>query len=93
MTQATARSRSAIAAHPVISAAIAILVAADIFFSVYTPLYARLTPKLGDFPFFYWYLLIFMPITSVALWLASLLQRRLGPPDKGIAGIESEDAL
>ena len=87
MTQATARSRSAIAAHPVISAAIAILVAADIFFSLYTPLYSRLTPKLGDFPFFYWYLLIFMPITSLALWLASLLQGRLTADAGG-----SEDA-
>ena len=97
MTQATARSRSAIAAHPVISAAIAILVAADIFFSLYTPLYARLTPKLGDFPFFYWYLLIFMPITSLALWLAMLLQKRLGTPDNAFPGSafpgsESEDA-
>jgi len=77
MTQPTALSRSAIAAHPVISAAIAILVAGDIFFALYTPLYARLTPKLGDFPFFYWYLLMFMPITSLALWLAMLLQQRL----------------
>ena len=93
MTQPTARSRSAIAAHPVISAAIAILVAADIFFSLYTPLYARLTPKLGDFPFFYWYLLIFMPITSLALWLAMMLQKRLGTPDRVIPGSESEDAL
>jgi hypothetical protein len=77
MTQETVRSRSAIAAHPVISAAIAILVAANIFFSVYTPIYARITPKLGDFPFFYWYLLIFMPITSLVLWLAMQLQKRL----------------
>jgi membrane protein implicated in regulation of membrane protease activity len=87
MTQATGRTRSAIAAHPVISAAIAILVAADIFFSLYTPLYARLTPKLGDFPFFYWYLLIFMPITALALWLASKLQERLTSDASG-----SEDA-
>jgi len=34
MTQATTRSRSAIAAHPLISAAIAILVTANIFFAV-----------------------------------------------------------
>ena len=79
MTQATNdRRRSVIAAHPVISASIAILLAADIFFALYTPIYSRLTPKLGDFPFFYWYLLIFMPVTSVALWLATLLQKRLG---------------
>ena len=79
MTQATSPPRrSVIAAHPLLSAAIAILIAADIFFALYTPIYARLTPKLGDFPFFYWYLLVFMPVTSAALWLATLLQRRLG---------------
>ena len=79
MTQATSPPRrSVIAAHPLLSAGIAILIAADIFFALYTPIYSRLTPKLGDFPFFYWYLLIFMPVTSVALWLATLLQKRLG---------------
>ena len=78
MTQATSPPRrSVIAAHPLLSAGIAILIVADIFFALYTPIYSRLTPKLGDFPFFYWYLLIFMPVTSVALWLATLLQKRL----------------
>jgi drug/metabolite transporter (DMT)-like permease len=78
MTQATSPPRrSVIAAHPLLSAGIAILIVADIFFALYTPIYARLTPKLGDFPFFYWYLLIFMPVTSAALWLATVLQRRL----------------
>jgi hypothetical protein len=78
MTEATsARRRSVIAAHPLLSAAIAILIAADIFFALYVPIYARLTPKLGDFPFFYWYLLIFMPVTAAVLWLATLLQKRL----------------
>ena len=91
MTQATTRSRSAVAAHPVISAAIAILVAADIFFSVYTPIYARLTPKLGDFPFFYWYLLIFMPITSLVLWLAMQLQKRLAA-DMSTGNMSAADA-
>ena len=78
MTEATSPPRrSVIAAHPLLSAGITILIAADIFFALYTPIYSRLTPKLGDFPFFYWYLLIFMPVTSVALWLATLLQKRL----------------
>ena len=81
MTQATSPPRrSVIAAHPLLSAGIAILIVADIFFALYTPIYSRLTPKLGDFPFFYWYLLIFMPVTSLALWLASLLQKRLAAP-------------
>src|ERR1700744_4592448 len=76
MTQATPRPlRSAIAAHPVTAAAIALLVAADIAVVLYVPLYARVTPRWGDFPFFYWYLLIIMPVTSLALWLAATVQR------------------
>ena len=86
MTEATTRSRSAIAAHPFTSAAIAILVAAAIFFSLWAPLYSRLAPKLGDFPFFYWYLLLYMPATSLVLWIAALLQKRLTVP-----GGEGED--
>ena len=89
MTQPTPQSRSAIAAHPFTSAAIAILVAANIFFALCTPLYARLTPRLGDFPFFYWYLLILMPVTSLVLWITALLQKRLAAPAEQPA---SEDA-
>jgi Protein of unknown function (DUF3311) len=86
MTQPTRRHSSVIAAHPITSATIAILVAADIFFTLYSPIYSRSTPKVGDFPFFYFYLLIFMPITSLVLWLAVRLQKRLGTP----AGNEDE---
>jgi membrane protein implicated in regulation of membrane protease activity len=86
MTQPPGRPRSTVAAHPITSAAIAILVTAAIFFTLYVPIYARVTPKVGDFPFFYFYLLIFMPITSLVLWIAVRLQKRLGPP----AGSEDE---
>lgn len=78
MTKPAVRSRSPIAAHPLTSAAIAILMAAAIFFVLYTPIYSKVNPKVGDFPFFYFYLLIFMPITSLALWLVMQLQKRLG---------------
>jgi membrane protein implicated in regulation of membrane protease activity len=80
MTQSADRPKSPVAAHPITSAAIAILVIATISFTVYVPIYARITPKVGDFPFFYFYLLIFMPITSVALWIVVQLQKRLGTP-------------
>lgn len=77
MTQASARTRSAIAAHPITSAAITILVAAAIVGTLWVPFYSRTTPKVGDFPFFYFYLLIFMPVTSLFLFLATELQKRL----------------
>jgi len=80
MTNPAPRSGSAVAAHPYTSAAIAILVVADIFFAVYPPLYARTTPMLGDFPFFYWYLLLYMPATSLVLWIVMQLQKRMRTP-------------
>jgi hypothetical protein len=69
-----------IAAHPVTSAVIAVLIIASIFFSLYVPIYARITPKIGDFPFFYFYLLVYMPAVSVALLVVIALQKRLRPP-------------
>jgi len=72
-------SRSPIAAHPIVSAAIAVLVIAAIFFALYVPLYASVTPKAGDFPFFYFYLLAYMPVLAIVMWIVITLQRRLRP--------------
>jgi hypothetical protein len=71
-------SRSPVAAHPVTSAAIAVLILAVIFFALYVPLFARATPKAGDFPFFYFYLLAYMPVVAIVCWAVITLQRRLG---------------
>lgn len=76
-------ARSAVAAHPLTSAVIAVLIIASIFFSLYVPIYARITPKVGDFPFFYFYLLVYMPVVSVALVIVIQLQKRLRPPADG----------
>ena len=38
---------------------------------------ARATPKVGDFPFFYFYLLIYMPVVSVVCWIVIVLQKRV----------------
>lgn len=43
--------------------------------SLWVPLYARSAPKLGDFPFFYWYQLIWVPVVAVLAMLAYLLLR------------------
>jgi hypothetical protein len=39
------------------------------------PFYARSTPKLGAFPFFYWYQLILVPAVAIVSWLAYLCLR------------------
>ena len=84
--ESSIKSRSPIAAHPVISAIIAILTVAVVFFAVYVPLYARATPKVGDFPFFYFYLLIYMPVVAIVCWIILMLRNRLGPPAGGPDG-------
>ena len=60
---ASTPAKSALAAHPITSAAIVVLVAGSTSAArSYVPIYAHVTPKIGDFPFFYFYLLAFMPV-------------------------------
>jgi hypothetical protein len=88
---AATRRVNPVSAHPITSLAIFVLVAAAILGTLIVPIYARETPKLGDFPFFYWYLLIYMPAVAVALWIAMLLQRRLQrPADTNVAGADGD---
>ena len=75
--------RNPLVTHPISSLLIGLLLAASIFFTLYVPIYARITPKVGDFPFFYFYLLAYMPLVAVAVWVVTLLQRRLEAPKGG----------
>ena len=75
--ESSIKSRGPIAAHPLTSAVIAILTVAVVFFAIYVPLFARVTPKVGDFPFFYFYLLIYMPVVSVVCWIIIVLRKRV----------------
>jgi drug/metabolite transporter (DMT)-like permease len=68
--------RNPVSTHPIASLLIGLLLLASIFFALYVPLYGRLTPKVGAWPFFYFYLLAFMPVMAVVLWVVTLLQRR-----------------
>jgi hypothetical protein len=89
---AATRRTNPVTAHPITSLAIGVLVTAAILGTLIVPIYARETPYIGDFPFFYFYLLIYMPATALVLWIAMLLQRRLrprrpaGPGTAGTAG-------
>jgi Na+/melibiose symporter-like transporter len=69
--------KNPIAAHPISSAIIAILVAGSILCTLIVPIYASVTPKVGGWPFFYFYLLACIPFVVIALCVTVLLQRRL----------------
>ncbi len=71
-TQPNQRSKTH---RPITWAAITVLLLAALVGTLWVPFYARSTPKIGDFPFFYWYQLLWVPIVAVLSWLAYLLIR------------------
>lgn len=60
---------------PITWAAITIALLAALVGTLWVPFYARTTPKIGAFPFFYWYQLVWVPIVAVLSWVAYLLIR------------------
>ena len=52
-----------------------VLLTVAIMGTLCVPLYARSMPELGPFPFFYWYQLIWVPLSAVILWICYLLLR------------------
>ncbi len=70
---------------PATRGAVAVLLSVAIIGTLWVPIYARSMPKLGDFPFFYWYQLIWVPMTAVLCWICHLLLRTKPAPDAGRA--------
>lgn len=78
MAQSAPAGRSAVTARRVI---VVILLVASIVGALGVPIYARTTPELGPFPFFYWYQLVLVPVVAIVCWLCSvLLKVRPAPP-------------
>jgi len=63
------------------------MLAVAIIGALWVPIYARTMPMLRDFPFFYWYQLILVPVTAILCWISYLLLRnkrtRPGQPGDG----------
>jgi len=71
MAQSTPPRRS-----PVTWVVVTILLLIAVCGTLFVPIYARATPKLGDFPFFYWYQLVWVPVVAVLCMICYLLLRR-----------------
>jgi hypothetical protein len=54
---------------------VTVLLVVAIVGTLWVPIYARSMPKLGDFPFFYWYQLIWLPVVAILSWLCYILLR------------------
>ena len=61
--------------HPVTWAVITILTIAPLVGTLWVPFYARVTPKVADFPFFYWYLLLWVVIVAITSGISYALVR------------------
>ena len=84
------------ARNPLSMAVAAVLLLVGVIGAFWVPFYARSAPKLGDFPFFYWYLLIWMPVVMVLCYLAYLLMRSTpataGGQEDGIPARDGQEA-
>jgi hypothetical protein len=77
MTQSAPPSK-----HPVRWGTVTVLLAAGVAAALWVPIYARTRPKLGGFPFFYWYQLALVPAISLLCWICCLLLRTRRSPDE-----------
>jgi uncharacterized protein DUF3311 len=59
---------------------VGILLLIAIVGALVVPIYARATPKLGDFPFFYWWQLIWVPVVAILAAISFLLLRTKPAP-------------
>jgi hypothetical protein len=66
---------------PAVWVAATILILVAIALPLAVPIYARTTPKWGAFPFFYWYLLVLVPVIAILCASTYLLLR--GKPAHG----------
>jgi hypothetical protein len=64
---------------------VTILLVVAIAGTLVVPIYARSAPKLGDFPFFYWYQLIWVPVVGVLTWISYLLLKTKPAPAADVA--------
>jgi membrane protein implicated in regulation of membrane protease activity len=86
MAHQTPRSR-----RPIAWAALTILILAPIVATLWVPSYARTKPVVADFPFFYWYQLMWVPIVAITSGLAYAIVRSTGRARAGGQGAAGPD--
>lgn len=69
---------------------VGILLAVPWVVTLWTATYNEATPKLGGFPFFYWYQLMWIPLSVITTGAAYLLVQRLGRSRDAERAVRSE---
>jgi hypothetical protein len=65
---------------------VTILILIAVFGTLIVPIYARSAPKLGAFPFFYWYQLLWVPVTALLTTICYLITTRVIRPGTDSGG-------
>ena len=76
---------------------ITVLLLVAVLGTLIVPIYARATPALGAFPFFYWYQLLWVPVVAVLTTICYLIsvraaRRPLSPGRPGAAASSRADS-
>jgi hypothetical protein len=69
--------------RPVVRGVVSALLVIAVGGALVVPIYARSMPKLGAFPFFYWYQLVWVPVVAILCWLCYILLRTKPAPAAG----------
>ena len=69
--------------RPAVWAVVSVLLAIGVAGTLVVPLYARTGPRLGAFPFFYWYQLAWIPLVAILGTVSYLLVRKPAPSGRG----------
>jgi Protein of unknown function (DUF3311) len=69
-----------------------VLLLAAIVGALGVPIYARATPPLGPFPFFYWYQLLLVPVVAILCWLCTVLVKYRPPAVTGAGTADGGEA-
>jgi hypothetical protein len=67
---------------PATRGAVAVMLMVAILGTLWVPIYARSLPKLGPFPFFYWYQFMWVPVAAGLCWICYQLLRSKPTPDR-----------
>ena len=59
---------------------VTILLLVAVLGTLIVPIYARSAPKLGSFPFFYWYQLLWVPVVALLTAICYLITTRVARP-------------
>jgi hypothetical protein len=70
-------------------AVVTILLVIAVGGTLWVPIYARATPFWGDFPFFYWYQLLWVPVTALLTTICYLITTKVVRPARHGGGGEA----